>query len=291
MNGADLGIGQCVTLACVWEATAAKPGNVYRGADFADTSFADFLTSAVRLGPVLQNAREASVGELILRAVETMRTAVRPNTHLGTILLLAPLAKAATQSAPDLPAAAGRVAAATTKEDCRLAYQAIRLVSPGGLGDAAEADVSAQPVITLASAMHLAASHDLVARQYGNGYAEVALVAQQLQEAATRRPLGEAIVVAYLQQMARDPDSLIARKCGQGVAQESADRAGATLAARDSGASAYHRALAELDFWLRGDGNRRNPGTTADLIAAALFVLLAEDRLAWPIDFQGLAHA
>ena len=36
---------------------------------------------------------------------------------------------------------------------------------------------------------------------------------------------------------------------------------------------------AEYDFWLRADGHRRNPGTTADVIAAALFVLLREKRL------------
>ncbi|MFN5467079.1 MAG: hypothetical protein ACK5AM_03065 [Pirellulaceae bacterium] len=29
-----------------------------------------------------------------------------------------------------------------------------------------------------------------------------------------------------------------------------------------------------FDQWLRADGNRRNPGTTADLIAAALMVAL-----------------
>jgi triphosphoribosyl-dephospho-CoA synthase len=29
-----------------------------------------------------------------------------------------------------------------------------------------------------------------------------------------------------------------------------------------------------LDKWMREEGHRRNPGTTADLIAAGLFVLL-----------------
>jgi triphosphoribosyl-dephospho-CoA synthase len=42
---------------------------------------------------------------------------------------------------------------------------------------------------------------------------------------------------------------------------------------------AYERALTELDFWLRSDGHRRNPGTTADLIAAGLFVGLREGWL------------
>ena len=33
-----LSIGLCAQLACVWEATARKPGNVHRFRDFADTA-------------------------------------------------------------------------------------------------------------------------------------------------------------------------------------------------------------------------------------------------------------
>ena len=33
-------------------------------------------------------------------------------------------------------------------------------------------------------------------------------------------------------------------------------------------------AWTELDVYLRGDGNRRNPGTTADMIAAAIWIVL-----------------
>jgi triphosphoribosyl-dephospho-CoA synthase len=50
------------------------------------------------------------------------------------------------------------------------------------------------------------------------------------------------------------------------------------------GGEAYWRAVSDLDFWLRSDGNRRNPGTTADLIAAALFAGLRDDRLRPPYD-------
>ena len=35
----------------------------------------------------------------------------------------------------------------------------------------------------------------------------------------------------------------------------------------------------ELDSWLRSDGNRRNPGTTADLVAATLFAGLRGGKL------------
>ena len=44
----------------------------------------------------------------------------------------------------------------------------------------------------------------------------------------------------------------------------------------------YQRGLSDLDFWLRSDGHRRNPGTTADLIAAGLFALFRDGVLSGP---------
>ena len=41
-------------------------------------------------------------------------------------------------------------------------------------------------------------------------------------------------------------------------------------------------ALAELDAWLRAEGNRRNPGTTADLVTACLFIALREGSITLP---------
>jgi triphosphoribosyl-dephospho-CoA synthase len=38
-------------------------------------------------------------------------------------------------------------------------------------------------------------------------------------------------------------------------------------------------ALAELDSWLREEGNSLNPGTTADLVTAVVFVALLEGVL------------
>ena len=40
--------------------------------------------------------------------------------------------------------------------------------------------------------------------------------------------------------------------------------------------------IAEFDYWLRADGNRRNPGTTADLVAACLFAALRERLISIP---------
>jgi triphosphoribosyl-dephospho-CoA synthase len=72
------------------------------------------------------------------------------------------------------------------------------------------------------------------------------------------------------------PDSLIARKCGLPIAERASGLAHRVLKAGRPGDEAYYAELGELDFWMRSDGNRRNPGTTADLIAAGLFVVLRE---------------
>jgi triphosphoribosyl-dephospho-CoA synthase len=91
--------------------------------------------------------------------------------------------------------------------------------------------------------------------------------------------LNDSIVHAHIRQLAAEADSLIARKCGQRVAEQSQAMAGGVLDSGSPGDESYHSALADFDFWLRSDGHRRNPGTTADLVAAALFVLLREGRL------------
>ena len=91
--------------------------------------------------------------------------------------------------------------------------------------------------------------------------------------------LTDRIVHTHVRLMSQFPDSLIARKCGPTIARESADRASAVLGAGQVADEAYHRALADLDFWLRSDHHRRNPGATADLIAAGLFAGLRDGRI------------
>ena len=56
------GIGFHVQVACIWEATARKPGNVHRYRDFDDATYLDFLTSAAAIAPVLETACERRVG-------------------------------------------------------------------------------------------------------------------------------------------------------------------------------------------------------------------------------------
>jgi triphosphoribosyl-dephospho-CoA synthase len=132
--------------------------------------------------------------------------------------------------------------------------------------------------------MRAAADRDLVARQYTNGYAEVIGEIAPCIAAARDDGLSTtaAIIHAHLVTIARHGDSLIGRKCGVDVSAAASARAQHVLDAGEPNSEVYFSALADFDFWLRSDGHRRNPGTTADLIAAALFVLLRDGRLPPP---------
>ncbi|MFV2065964.1 MAG: triphosphoribosyl-dephospho-CoA synthase [Pirellulales bacterium] len=275
--------GQCAALACLLEVSAPKPGNVWRGADFADMTFLDLAVSGVALVPVIDRATERPVGETILAAVEAMRASVGTNTHLGSILLIAPLA--AVPRDEKLVAGLPAVLASLSVDDARHTYQAIRLAQPGGMGQVDQADLADDPDLSLVACMALASDRDLVARQYTEGFSTVIdLVVPSLEKGVrTGQALEDAIVLTALRLLAEYPDSLIARKCGPDAARQTSGRAAHVLDAGQPGETAFQRALSDLDFWLRSDGNRRNPGTTADLITAGLFVMLREGRLDFPL--------
>src|SRR3954449_10196033 len=92
-NASPLGPSPAATLACLYEATARKPGNVHPGENFDDaTTYAAFVASAVVIGPIMSSAADLGVGRTVLASVRATRQAVNTNTNLGTILLLAPLA-------------------------------------------------------------------------------------------------------------------------------------------------------------------------------------------------------
>src|SRR5690349_2912105 len=120
MQPDSLTTGQCATLACLLEATAPKVGNVHRGADFENLTFADFVVSAVAIGPAMEDATANGVGATVLESIKATRRLVDTNTNLGMVLLLAPLAAVPR----DEPIAAGieKVLRSLTPEDSRLVY-------------------------------------------------------------------------------------------------------------------------------------------------------------------------
>jgi triphosphoribosyl-dephospho-CoA synthase len=267
------GVAGAAQLACVLEVSAEKPGNITPRHDFSDTSYEDMLRSAIAVGPELARAGERGVGETVRAVVEASRRAAPTNTNLGIALLLAPLAKSALEAGP----LRGRLAAtlrALDVADARAAYVAIRVSGAGGLQERVEHDVRSEPAVGLREAMASAAERDSIASEYVTDYALTfdtglpALCAALGAGLAVR----DAIVELHLRLLARTPDTLIARKAGA----EAAERVSA--AARD--VLAGRQTLQSFDASLRTDGNRLNPGTTADLVTATVFVALLEGMLA-----------
>lgn len=282
MNAPPLPPGQLAQVACLLEASARKPGNVHRFYDFDDSHYIDYLLSASAIAGPMDRARELGVGAAVLEAVESTRRVVATNTNLGMILLLAPLAAA--PPTLDLREGVVSVLRALTVDDSRLVYRAIRLARPGGLGDAPAQDVRDEPTVTLLEAMRLAAERDLIARQYANGYADVFMIALPALRSALEhgRPLETAIILAHLSLMSSHVDTLIARKRGEAEALEALRRASKVLSAGWPDSPEGAGRLDELDRWLRAEGHSRNPGASADLIAAALFVALLDGTIALP---------
>jgi len=75
----------------------------------------------------------------------------------------------------------------------------------------------------------------------------------------------------------------IARKCGMAEAEEASRRARAVLGAGWPDAEAGRKAFAAFDAWLRADSNRRNPGTSADLVTACIFAALRDNKIMLPL--------
>jgi triphosphoribosyl-dephospho-CoA synthase len=274
------GVVRAAQLACVLEASAEKPGNVTPSHDFDDTSYEDMLRSGIALGPELGHAGDRAVGETVLAAVRASRGAAGANTNLGIALLLAPLARAALMGEP-LRERLGGVLRALTVDDARAAYTAIRLAGAGGLEEPVEHDVRDEPRVTLREAMAAAAQRDTIASEYVTDHA----VTFELGLPAFADALGDglrprdAIVELALRLLAAVPDTLIARKRGADVAGRVAAGARQVLTAGGVRSDRGRTVLAGFDASLRQDGNALNPGTTADLVTAVLFVAQLEGVL------------
>ena len=283
--------------ACELDVAVRKPGNVSRFSSGHGMQAAVFDASArASAEPLLR--RGARVGERIEAAVAATWAVAGCNTNLGILLLCAPVARAFEQCPDPANRAALRAALETVLSDldvadARAAYRAIARARPGGLGTAPAEDVHAVPSIDLRAAMALAADRDSIARQYRDGYAElfelgVPPLAGVLLDAPagagdTPAPaLAAAVQRVFLAFLARFPDSHIVRKHGPAVAHtvmcsaqpwQARARAGVDLDA-DPGFAAWDLELKEAGL---------NPGTSADLTVAALFI-------AGLLDATGAAH-
>ena len=253
-----------------------KPGNVDRERDLPDLRFEHFLAGAVGAGEGIRAAEAgAPVGEAFETAVARMSDQSGGNTQFGALLLLVPLVRAGAEGELSRDGVRA-VVEATTVADAAAFYRAfehvdVRVDEPAPDVDAPDVRRGADAVpdlrerdLTLFDVLAESAEVDGVAREWVGGFERTFSVAEAV--AAGDGPVSDRAARAFLDQLAAEPDTHVAKQHGGGVARNVMVRA---QEARDGNDPALVDAFAEA---LVGDGI--NPGTTADVVAAGLFVAL-----------------
>ncbi len=259
-----------------------KPGNVDRHRDLPELRFEHFLAGAVGASEGLALAESGTaIGDAFERAVAGMADQGGDNTQFGALALLVPLVRTAADcDRRPTPEAASRTVESTTVADAVAFYRAFEHVdvfvdeppAEGAVPDVrrggeAAAELEANGT-TLADVMAAGAPGDDVAREWTCGFERSFAAADRL--AAADGPLTDRAADAFLALLAERPDTLVASRRGDEVAEEVSGRA-RELRRTDALAADPDRVEAFADELVaRGI----NPGTTADLVAAGLFVAL-----------------
>ncbi|MCM2371696.1 triphosphoribosyl-dephospho-CoA synthase [Aporhodopirellula aestuarii] len=284
-----------IRTACILEATAPKVGNVHPAARFHDLAYRDFVIAADVVAETLGDLNHVDpIGSAIATAVQSSVAATGTNVNLGIILLLAPLLASEPGWEHEKPSTIeqrwslwqSRIESLLGELDTHqggLIAGAIAGAGAGGmreesLGEAHPLDVTRDisSSYDIIAAMELAAPRDRIARQYADGFRDLLeIVVPTLRDSVAKtHDLLSGIVHAHITVIAAEGDSLIARKCGLGESKRVAGLASDCLAAIDNRVHGFAACVAALDAELRTDDNRLNPGTSADLIAAAIYVIL-----------------
>ncbi len=261
-----------------------KPGNVDRTHDFIDTSYEHFLASSVAVYPVFRAAaarvsgKGLSVGELVRRGVEES-TAWQSggNTHFGALLLLIPLTMAAgaceRYEMEKMKRKATEIMLNTTMDDAIEVYRAFpkakvkvrRDVPEFNLTDEASIQEIRDKKLSYYEILTISASYDLISRDLVGGFELTFRYAARIKDFAKEKCINDAITHAYLKLLSEEEDTFITMKFGAEKSRYVKERAKRIVNRR------YEREeIEELDAELISEG--LNPGSTADIIAAALFV-------------------
>ena len=294
-------ISRCLEFAILLEVSGyPKPGNVHRTADFPETTFEHYLASAVAIAPSFKRAAEqgirvsegeigpseVGIGNIIKDAVDRMLGSQSGgNTLLGAIIILAPIAAAAGMipnsfSLPKLRKNIKVIVESTTPEDAVDVYDAIALVSPGGLNKSKKLDVTdpdskkkiLDEGVTLFDTFEIASSYDSIASEWVHNYPITfdlgyPYFVKQLEETGD---INTATVHAFLKILAEVPDTFISRKVGQAKAESISAEAGRVLKEGGLTTPLGRNLLQKLDSKLRDPNNDLSPGTTADITEAVL---------------------
>lgn len=243
-----------------------KPGNVDRCHDYPETTLEHFLASTIFARPALEEADRGvgRIGEIIKHAVQDTNCHDGGNTHFGAFILLIPLIYG--------KGIAGAMAAIekTDVSDAIAFYKAFALTSVK-MNAADELDVNDPHTLTLIrdrdmtllDIMQHSAANDMVAREWVTGFPLCRRAADLLKASGPGR---QAIVTTFVTLLATEPDTFIIKKHGVETARAVMATARQVLDGKIA-IEAFDADCIEKDI---------NPGSTADIIIAGMYLALGE---------------
>lgn len=262
-----------------------KPGNVHRTRDYSDMVFEDFIISGIVIGDTIREActdvdvENPKLGKYILQAVAETDRWIKNNTNLGIVMMITPIAVAAaiSDSFDDIRENVKVLMGNTSVDDACDLYDAINIADAGGMGDQDEYDVASDSAKqelrensqTMYDVLKISAPWDMLAREMTSDMPAVFEIGYPTyHELIQEKSKNEACVLTFLTILSQVPDTLISRKYGSDEALKVSMMVRDLLNLRDE--PDFAEKLKEFDDFLFK--NKLNPGTTADLTAASIFV-------------------
>ncbi len=284
-----------------------KPGNVHRTQDFKDTKFEHFLAGITAIQPsfkvlcnkiyqssfnIEKDYESIGLGLFYKNATKEMiKWQSGGNVLLGHILILSPLAAAATICLKkntfkfnDFKYHLLRVIDESTVEDTLNLYEAIRTCNPGGLGSVEKYDITKEnsikeiqvDKINLKKIFEISKEYDLISYEYSTGFSIILTegLPYFLETLYQFHNTNITTVNTYLKLLSNHPDTLIIRKSGIDAAIDISEKARIILQHGGISSEEGLDLTFKLDREIQGKNSNLNPGTTADLLAGTIFCAL-----------------
>jgi len=301
-------VAGCAQLATLLEVSAyPKPGNVHRLHDFLTTRYEHFLAGSVAVSPSINKLaqsgfdikaghktwKDLGIGNYIYSAIKnSFKWQSGGNVNLGIVLLFAPISAAAGYilkdeiiRVDDLIQVAKKAIKYTTPKDAVSVYRSIRYsMTDKVLGSVSDLDVGERSStkqilkekINLYEVFMKCAERDTICKEWVSGYDITSKKGYPYLVKAIKSSsnINTATIDTFLYLLSENLDSLIVRKNDLTTAKLVSDKAREILDHGGYGTMIGRKLTETFDFDLQGKNGLLNPGTTADLTAASLFLLL-----------------
>jgi triphosphoribosyl-dephospho-CoA synthase len=273
-------------ISCCLEVSSFKPGNVHRNREYDDIKYHHFLSSGIAFGNIIYEASQDNkdIGKYIKLAVIESKKWSPTNANLGIIMLHIPIGMSSGKIDEFNENVLKKEIIFTTKNttvnDAINVYDAIEIampnINPPKEGPDAQKNDAKQELIeknlTLYDVFKISSTWDSISKEWAEGFNISFKGYKLLNEYYDEyNNINLATTKTFLSILSEHPDTLIARKKDLDTSKMVSEMAKDIL---DNGFKKED--IEEFDKFLSKEGNKLNPGTTADLVASSLMIFLLD---------------